>query len=79
MKQENRLCLWCQYLSQEAGQMLSEVTWDSGEIKCNKNHWADIIGDDPLNDVDTDLYIKFQTAKNCQDFQLNDNLVEIVK
>lgn len=78
MKPENRLCLWCQFLDQTVGDNLSEETWDPGIINCTKNHW-NIYEEAPLKDVDGELYTKFCIAQTCPDFQLNANLVNIVK
>lgn len=77
MTREQRLCLWCQYLSHEAGFAYSELTWESGKISCLKNHWDSIYDDEPLAKVGNDLYTKFQTAITCPNWRLNENLVNI--
>lgn len=78
MKPENRLCLWCQHISFEAGFAYSEVTWNSGTLLCDKDKFHKMHADNPLSEK-IELFRIIQTAKNCDSFELDVELEEISK
>lgn len=59
-----KLCFFCKYCKHQPGAMLSEFTWDSGEIGCRKGYW-EYIGDH-INLVD--VGVQLLKAETCEHY-----------
>jgi hypothetical protein len=78
MKPDDRLCLWCEHIEQETERELGEETHDPGYTSCRKGHWI-VIDDTPIQNNVTDLYTYLKLAVVCEEFELKDELVQIVE
>lgn len=59
-----KICFFCKHCHYKAGFAYSELTWNSGEMWCDKEHWA-LYGDHlDLVDVGKEL----ARAETCPDF-----------
>ena len=59
-----KICFFCKECESRAGFAYSELTWQSGDIRCNKGHWR-IYGDEP--DL-VDVGIELSRAETCPDY-----------
>ena len=73
-KQIIKSCLFCKHILHEAGGALSDVTWESGQIKCeidSSRLW--VIGDE----IDLiELGDKVMQAETCIDFELHPDVID---
>lgn len=60
-----KICFFCEHIRMESGRAYSELTWQSGCVRCALGHW-DLLGDD-LEPVD--IGKELIRAEKCVDYK----------